>query len=112
MKQIIAGLGFKLTVQWYDNVPEPKRNQTYQGEVVGWRNSQVIVRVKDYAVLRFWKRSGTEVGNADHARRGFRLDLAELNPSAAAPKTEPMDLSILQTEAPGVSVSVALDTDA
>lgn len=79
MNQI--GKGFRLAVHWYDNVPEPPENETFEGEVVGWRQSQVIVRVKNYAVLRFWKRNGSEVGNPDHARRGFKIDLADLNPS-------------------------------
>ena len=98
MKQPLEiGKGFRLTVTWYDHVPEPERNQAYEGEVVGWRNTQLIVRVKDYAVLRFWRRNGMEVGNPDSARRGFRLELSELTPSA----TEPA--------APAAGVTVKLD---
>ena len=93
------GEGFRLAVTWYDKVPEPERNQLYEGEVVGWRKAQVIVRVKDYAVVRFWKRNGTEVGNPDYARRGFRLDLEELR-GTQAPKPGP------------AGVPIALDTDA
>lgn len=75
------GKGFHLKVHWYDNVPEPGRSESYEGEVVSWRPTQIVIRVKGYAVLRFWKRSGIEVGNPDHARRGFKIDLADLNPS-------------------------------
>lgn len=86
------GHSLKLNVYWYDRVPEPERNQTYEGEVVGWRNSQVIVRVKDYAVVRFWKQSGLEVGNGDGERRGFRLDLSELNQSVIRSVDPPISL--------------------
>jgi hypothetical protein len=88
----------KVAVHWYDRVPEPQRNTTHEGEVVGWRDSQVIVRVIDYAVIRFWKQTGLEVGNPDHARRGFRLDLSEVTESLRP--------------APGVEVPLAIDTDA
>ena len=88
------GKGLKLNVYWYDHVPEPERGQTYEGEVVGWRDSQLIVRVKDYAVLRFWKRNGLEVCNGDHARRGFRLDLSELAQSAPAAAPAPEGVSV------------------
>ena len=91
------GKGFRLKVTWYDHVPEPERNQAYEGEVVGWRNTQLIVRVKDYAVLRFWRRNGMEVGNPDWVRRGFCLDLSELAPSGPGPA------------APAAGVAVKLD---
>lgn len=71
----------KIDVQWYDNVPVPPKEILYQGEIIGWRESQVIVRVTDYAVVRFWKSNGVEVGNEDHQRRGFRVDLAALSNS-------------------------------
>lgn len=74
------GKGLRLTVRYYDSVPEPPREEFYsQAEVVGWSDSQVVVRVPGYAVLKFWKRTGVEVGNKDYERRGFRLDLDELN---------------------------------
>ena len=72
------GQPLKIAVYWYDNVPEPPRRETYEGEILGWRGTQVIVRIKEYAVARFWKESGLEVGNPDHERRGFRVDLSEL----------------------------------
>jgi hypothetical protein len=73
-----------IDVYWFDNVPVPKREEAKQGEVIGWRPSQVIVRIKDYAVLRFWKKSGEEVGNTDHERRGWRIHPAELNSQGKA----------------------------
>lgn len=69
----------KLDVYWVDHVPVPKREEIREGEVIGWRQSQIVVRVKDYAVLRFWKKNGREVGNPDHERRGWRIDPAQLN---------------------------------
>lgn len=65
----------KVSVFWYDRVPEPAVSTEYEGEIIGWRDSQVVVRVKGYSVLRFWKKSGAEVGNKDHARRGFQLTI-------------------------------------
>lgn len=85
-------------MHWYDNIPEPRRHEEYEGEIIAWRDSQVIVRVRDYAVIRFWKRNGVEVGNGDHTRRGFRVDLSELT-ARARPDS-------------GVDVPIAIDTDA
>jgi hypothetical protein len=73
--ELEIGKPLRLEVTYYDWVCEPPKQETFDGEVIGWRNSQVIVRVPGYAVLRFWKRSGTEVGNKDFDRRGFRVDL-------------------------------------
>ena len=92
------GNSLKISVQWYDRVPEPARNTVYEGEIIGWRDSQVIVRVKEYAVVRFWKANGLEVGNPDHVRRGFSVDLSEL-----ARSIKP---------ALGIEVPIALDTEA
>jgi hypothetical protein len=97
-QKLEIGYPLKIAVHWYDRVPEPQRNVDYEGEVVGWRESQLIVRVPDYAVIRFWKENGLEVGNPDHARRGFRVDLSEL-----ADSVKP---------APGIEVPMAVDTDA
>ena len=91
------GHPIKINVLWYDHVPEPPRDLTYDGEIVGWRNSQVIVRVKDYAVIRFWKKTGLEVGNNAHALRGLKVDLDELK-SIKPPK--------------GEGVQIPIDTDA
>lgn len=95
-QKLEIGHPLQCVVRWYDKVPEPPKEIQYDGEVVGWRDSQVIVRVKDYAVLRFWKHTGIEVGNQDHARRGFKISIDDMNNS-----TKP---------APGVPV--AIDTDA
>jgi hypothetical protein len=38
----------------------------------------VLVRVPGYNTIRFWKKNGLEVGNPDHYRRGWRIDLKEL----------------------------------
>lgn len=90
------GKPLMLTVYWYDNIPEPRRHEEHEGEIIGWRDTQVIIRVKDYAVIRFWKRSGLEVGNQAHPIRGFRVDLSEL---AATVKPNP-------------GVDIPIDTDA
>ena len=97
-QKIQIGNSLKISVHWYDRVPEPPRNALHEGEIIGWRDSQVIVRVKEYAVIRFWKETGLEVGNPDHGRRGFRVDLSEL-----AESIKP---------SPGIEVPIALDTDA
>lgn len=73
------GHPLKLTVHWYDNVCVPPKLEARIGEVIGWRDTQVLVRVPEYAVLRFWKKNGTEVGNRAHEMRGWRIELAELN---------------------------------
>jgi hypothetical protein len=93
------GRPLSIPVEWYDHVciEHAKSALNYSGEIVGWRDTQVIVRVKDYAVLRFWKKTGLEVGNGDHQRRGFRIDLKEMEESLKAP--------------PGVSVEIALGED-
>jgi hypothetical protein len=76
------GRPLSIPVEWYDHVcTEPHKETRYAGEIVGWRDTQVVIRVKEYAVLRFWKKSGLEVGNSDHQRRGFRIDLKELERS-------------------------------
>lgn len=99
------GHPLRIAVHWYDKVPEPPKNETYEGEVVGWRDSQLIVRVPNYSVLRFWKRNGLEVGNADHERRGFRVDLSELADSVK-PNNKEIDIEM------PVDMPVATDTDA
>jgi len=86
------GNGLKLDVTWYDIVPEPARSVIHEGEVIGWRQSQVIIRVKDYSVLRFWKTTGLEVGNADHERRGFRVDLSALAESLKPPPSVDVEI--------------------
>jgi hypothetical protein len=80
-----VGHPLKVAVHWYDHVPVPEGSRDYEGEVVGWRETQIIVRVKEYAVVRFWKKSGLEVGNADYQRRGFKVDLKELDESLKPP---------------------------
>jgi hypothetical protein len=95
-QKLEIGHPLKIAVYWYDRVPAAERNTTYEGEVVGWRDSQLIVRVPDYAVIRFWKANGLEVGNPDHERRGFRVDLSELEASIK----------------PAPGIEVAIDTDA
>jgi hypothetical protein len=80
-QKLEIGRPLKISVYWYDKVPEPPKLEEFEGEIVGWRETQVIIRVKDYAVIRFWKRNGLEVGNPDHERRGFRVDLPEIEKS-------------------------------
>jgi hypothetical protein len=78
------GVPLKISVQWYDQVPEPSQLERREGEIIGWRNTMLIVRIKDYAVVRFWKRNGLEVGNKDCERRGFKVDLSDLEASIRA----------------------------
>lgn len=77
--ELEIGKALQLTVRYYDSVPEPPKEETYEGEVLGWHQSQVVVRVPGYAVLKFWKRNGLEVGNKDWVRRGFRIDVEQLH---------------------------------
>lgn len=95
------GQPLKVVAYWYDNITG--KLVAYDGEIIGWRTSQVIVRVTNYAVVRFWKKNGLEVGNGDHARRGFRLDLSELASSVVKPE-----------DGPGVpvAINIPVDTDA
>lgn len=80
MKKLLEiGRPLRLKVTRYDHVSEANATEEFDGEIVGWRESQIVVRVAGYAVLRFWKKNGVEVGNKDHERRGFRIDLAELH---------------------------------
>jgi hypothetical protein len=78
------GVPLKIGVQWYDQMPEPPKLEWFEGEIIGWRSTMLIVRIKDYAVVRFWKRNGLEVGNKDYERRGFKVDLSELEASVRA----------------------------
>ena len=78
-KDLEIGKPLRLKVRYYDRVPEPAKEEVFDGEVIGWHDSQVVIRVPGYAVLKFWKKNGIEVGNRDHGRRGFRIDLAELH---------------------------------
>jgi hypothetical protein len=90
-----------VAVYWYDKVPEPPANDAHQGEVTGWRNAQVIVRIPNYSVIRFWKRNGMEVGNPDWKRRGWRVDLSQVTSKSSNNDKE------VEVEMP-----VAIDTDA
>ena len=102
-QKLEIGHPLRVTVYWYDKVPEPPKNDAFDGEVVGWRGSQMIVRVPNYSVLRFWKRTGLEVGNPDHERRGFKVDLNELESSIIKPNHQ---------EGVEIDMPVAIDTDA
>jgi hypothetical protein len=93
--KVEIGRSLPVSVTWYDLVPVPEKQAVHEGEVIGWRDTQIIVRVKDYAVLRFWKRTGIEVGNRDHDRRGFKVDPRELVQSL--------------NPVPGVDVQLAMD---
>ena len=73
------GKSLKIEVTWYDKVLVPPADRKHEGEIIGWRDSQIIVSVKDYAVVRFWKKTGHEVGNKDHERRGFAIDVKALS---------------------------------
>jgi hypothetical protein len=98
-QKLEIGHPLKCEVTWYDAVPEPPKETVYDGEVIGWRDTQVVVRVKDYAVVRFWLqkgREGREVGNQDHARRGLRIDVNSLNQSVKPAPGVTVDLSSLE----------------
>jgi hypothetical protein len=77
-KKIEIGKPLTVEVSWYDKCTVPPADKKFEGEIIGWRNTQVIVSVKSYAVLRFWKKSGLEVGNKDYSRRGFSIDMEAL----------------------------------
>jgi hypothetical protein len=107
-QKLEIGKPLAVEVTWYDTCTAPPRDEKHEGEVVGWRESQVIVSIKDYAVVRFWKRSGIEVGNKDHLRRGFRLDINSIaestRPAQGVSVTFPDDdgpVSILRSCPPG-----------
>jgi hypothetical protein len=85
MQKLMIGHPLMVSVFWYDKVPEPLREEVKEGEVIGWRDSQLLVRVPGYCVLRFWKRNGYEVGNKDHERRGWRIDMAEIRYNGSEP---------------------------
>lgn len=79
MKQKMQiGQALQVEVIWYDQLPVPPAEDHMTGEIIGWRPTQVIVRVPNYAVLRFWKSTGLEVGNGAHERRGYRISLDAL----------------------------------
>ena len=99
-QKLEIGHPLHVRVYWYDKVPEPPENESYEGEVVGWRGSQMIVRIPGYSVLRFWKKNGLEVGNPDHYRRGFKVDISELAESIK-PNNQEVE----------VEMTVATDTD-
>jgi hypothetical protein len=80
-QKLEIGHSLKLEVIRYDQVPVPAQEERLEGEIIGWRTSQVIVRVPGYAVLRFWKSNGLEVGNGAADRRGYRIDLKALEES-------------------------------
>ena len=100
-QELQIGHPLKVRIYWYDKVPEPPESEVYEAEVVGWRQSQMIVRVPNYSVIRIWKKNGLEVGNPDWRRRGFKLDLSEL-----AESTKPNNQEI------SIDMPVAIDTDA
>lgn len=93
-QKLEIGQPLRVTVYWYDKVPEPPRSETYEGEVIGWRETQVIVRVPSYSVLRFKKKNGMELGNKDFERRGFRLDISALSQSKPNNKEVEIDMPI------------------
>ena len=98
-QKLEIGHPLKVQVYWYDKVPEPPKNETYEGEVVGWLQSQLVVRVPNYSVIRVWKKNGLEVGNPDWRRRGFRIDLEEMR-------------AWVQPSNKEVEIDIPIDTDA
>lgn len=100
-QRISIATPLKIEVVWYDRVPEPEEKGIYEGEVIGWRDTQVIVRIKEYAVIRFWKQTGLEVGNQDAERRGFRIDMDGLKESTKPPPGLQVDLGETPTPTNG-----------
>jgi hypothetical protein len=96
MKQDLQiGKPMKLVARWYDHATATGDREC-DAEVIGWKQSQVVLRIPGYGSLRFWKRSGFEVGNAAYGLRGWKIDLEELN----------------GTKRPsGLQVPIATDTD-
>lgn len=101
-QRLEIGSPLKVKIHWYDKVPEPPEDEVYEAEVVGWRQSQILVRVPGYSVIRIWKKNGMEVGNPDWRRRGFRVDLSELAQSVKSNHQEEVEIDL----------PVATDTDA
>src|SRR4029077_3160137 len=91
------GHPLRIKVHWYDRVPEPPEDEICDGEVVGWRQSQMLIRVPNYSVIRIWKKNGLEVGNPDWRRRGFKVELSDI-----ARSIKPQE----------VSIDMVVDTDA
>lgn len=77
-QKLEVGRPLHIEVIWYDQYTQERR---IESEVIGWRQSQVIVRVTDYGVLRFWKKNGLEVGNRATDLRGYRIDIEALTES-------------------------------
>ena len=77
---------------------QPAINTEYQGEVLSWRDSQIVVRVKGYSVLRFWKRTGMEVGNKDYERRGFFLAIEQLDSAGG--------YEVVKLDSPGIKINL------
>ena len=95
-QQLEIGHPLKVKVYWYDKVPEPPENEGYDGEVVGWKESQIVVRVPGYSVIRIWKKNGLEVGNPDWKREGFGWTYPSL-PNPSNPPTTRESRSIYQS---------------
>ena len=76
------GKPIRIEVEWYDHCA-PGQGKTFEGEVIGWRTSQVIIAVKGYGTIRCWKRNGIEVSNRDHERRGFRIEMSSIQQKPA-----------------------------
>jgi hypothetical protein len=77
-QKLEVGRPLHIEVTWYDQLATPAEEEKIESEVIGWRDSQVIVRVPNYAVLRFWKKNGYEVGNRASDLRGYRIDIKAL----------------------------------
>jgi hypothetical protein len=95
-QKLEIGHALTLVVHWHDKVADPPKTLDYEGEVIEWRDRVVVVRIKDYGVLRFWKKNGLELGNRDR-RRGFAIDWRELEESLKP--------------APGVDIALALEPE-
>jgi hypothetical protein len=94
-QQLQIGRPLKANVTWYDHATTGQDEQC-EAEVIGWRNSQIIVRIPNYGTVRFWKKNSLEVGNLGHALRGWRIELPD--------STKP--------DASGVDIPIPIDTDA
>jgi len=97
MKRQKLEIGHPLTLvaYWHDTVADPPKTIEYEAEIIEWRDRTVVVRIKDYGVLRFAKGTGRELGNRDR-RRGFEINWTELEESLKPP--------------PGVDIALSVDS--
>jgi hypothetical protein len=92
-QKLEIGHPLKLVAHWHDTVADPPKTIDYEAEIIEWRDRVVVVRIKDYGVLRFWKGTGQELGSRDR-RRAFEINWRELEDSLKSPPGVDVVLSV------------------